>query len=72
MVNPVALGDRPEAFTGFEPVDGFLLLMVVELRFATEPAPTLDGGDAALVGAPQDTCALFFGQAGQQRQDASA
>jgi hypothetical protein len=30
MVNPVALGDRPEAFTGFEPVDGFHLLMVVE------------------------------------------
>jgi hypothetical protein len=67
MVNPVALGDGPEAFTGFEPVDCFLLLMVVELGFAAEPGAALDGGDAPLVGTPQDACALLLGQTGQQR-----
>jgi hypothetical protein len=43
MVNPGRLGDRPEAFTGFEPLAGFLLLMVVELRFVAEPSAALDG-----------------------------
>jgi hypothetical protein len=41
MVNQVALGDCPEAFTGFEPVDGFLLLMVVELGFGPSLVPRL-------------------------------
>jgi hypothetical protein len=45
--------------------------MVVEVRSAPELGAVLDGGDAAFVGTPQDARALFLGQAGQQRQDAS-
>jgi hypothetical protein len=44
LVDPVAFGDRPEAFTGFAPVDGFLLLMVVELGFSAELGAALNGG----------------------------
>ena len=46
--------------------------MGVELGFAAEPGAALDGGDAALVGTLQDTVALLLGQAGQQREDATA
>jgi len=45
MVNPLALGDGPEAFAGLEPCDGFLLLMVVELGFAPELGAAPDGDD---------------------------
>ena len=54
-------GDGPAAFTGLEPLDRFLPLMVIQLRFAAEPAAAPDGGDAALVGPPQDPRALLRG-----------
>jgi hypothetical protein len=66
MVNPVAFGDRPEAFTGFEPGEGFLLLMLVQLRIAAESGATLGCGDAASLATPQDARALLLGQARQQ------
>jgi hypothetical protein len=57
VVDPVRFDNRPAALAGFEPVDGFPLLMI-ELRSAPELGAALDGGDAPLVGTPQDACAL--------------
>jgi hypothetical protein len=70
MVHPKGLGDLAATFTGFEPGDSLTLLMAIELGFAAEFG--VDGGSTALVGALKDAYALLFGQAGKQREDASA
>ena len=54
VVDPEGFGDLAAALTGFEPLDGFLLLMVVELGFAAELLALLDGGDTPLIGALED------------------
>src|SRR5215475_2984552 len=65
MMHPVGLRDCPAALTSLEPLDGFPLLVVVELGGSAELCAALDGGDTALVGALEDAMALFLGQAGE-------
>jgi hypothetical protein len=42
MVNPGRLGDRPEAFTGFEPLAGFALRPSLVPRLMAHGAPAAD------------------------------
>jgi hypothetical protein len=60
VVDPEGFGDLAAALTGFEPLDGFLLLMVVKLGFAAELLALLDGGDTPLIGALEDAVTLLF------------
>ena len=66
-MDPVRFGNRPAVFAGFEPVYGFPLLI---LSFSLRPSwvPRLMAAMRPSLGMPQDACALFLGQAGQQRQ----
>ena len=65
------LSDRSAALALGQALQGLGLLVVAQLELAAEPDAALDGGDAALAGAPMDAGARFLSQTGQQRQDAS-
>ena len=71
MVHGHRPGDRPAAFTGGHALEGLGLLMIGELRFASEPRAFGLGGDTTVVSSLEDPVTLVLGQRRQEGQDAA-
>jgi hypothetical protein len=69
VVHAVGFRNLPTAFAGSQSLPGFLHLVPIELRFASEPGAALPGGRPPIVGSPYNPLPLLFGKPRQESKN---